>query len=61
MYELLRASLPEFLGSLGAALFLALCGWVVSAFRNRTAGPPPATPAAAREADRPETGLLSEE
>ncbi|WP_327417776.1 hypothetical protein [Streptomyces sp. NBC_01233] len=61
MYDLLRASLPEFLGSLGAALFLALCGWVVSLFRHRTAGPPPATPAGVQEVDRSETGVLSEE
>ncbi|MEV0580937.1 hypothetical protein [Streptomyces sp. NPDC050392] len=35
MYELLRASLPEFVGSLGAALVLTACAWGAGRLRDR--------------------------
>jgi hypothetical protein len=35
MYELLRASLPEFFGSLGAALVLAASAWIAAHLRGR--------------------------
>ncbi|MEV7641343.1 hypothetical protein AB0O32_15505 [Streptomyces rubiginosohelvolus] len=37
MYAVLRDALPEFLGSLGAGLVLALCGWGVARLRSRRA------------------------
>lgn len=35
MYELLRASLPEFFGSLGAALVLTASAWGAARLRSR--------------------------
>ncbi|MFF4557915.1 hypothetical protein [Streptomyces sp. NPDC001422] len=35
MYELLRASLPEFFGSLGAALVLTASAWSAARLRGR--------------------------
>jgi predicted acyltransferase len=37
MYELLRASLPEFFGSLGAALVLTASAWAAAHLRRRRA------------------------
>ncbi|MER5473213.1 hypothetical protein [Streptomyces sp. NPDC002685] len=39
MYELLRASLPEFFGSLGAALVLTASAWSAARLRSRRTRP----------------------
>ncbi|MEU2588262.1 hypothetical protein ABZ612_36495 [Streptomyces avermitilis] len=41
MYELLRASLPEFFGSLGAALVLTATAWGTARLRGHRARPRP--------------------
>jgi hypothetical protein len=41
MYEILRASVPEFLGSLGAALVLTASAWGAARLRGRRVRPRP--------------------
>ncbi|MFI6644802.1 hypothetical protein [Streptomyces sp. NPDC050504] len=45
MYDVLRDSLPEFLGGLGTVLVTATASWAAKKIRDRHTGPPPAPPA----------------
>ncbi|MFV5994948.1 hypothetical protein ACNPQM_21430 [Streptomyces sp. NPDC056231] len=49
MYELFRAALPEFLGSLGAAFALGAGAWTARWLRGRRHAAPPLHPGSGRD------------